>query len=93
LPRAEPTLSAASVAVEHGHDQAQRLGLGEDDRRQPGPTAQPVSAARAAGRIHRNAGLAEDPDIAAGRPLGDAEPLRKLIGGRAGTVLEDLEGT
>ena len=60
------------LAVEHRHDQAESLGLGEDDRRQPRPAAEPVPAIGAPDRVHRDAGLAEDRDVAARGPFGDA---------------------
>jgi hypothetical protein len=46
----------------------------------------------AAGRLDPDAGLAKDPDVAAGGTFGDAEALGELIGRRAGPVLQDLEG-
>jgi hypothetical protein len=55
------------------------------------PRRQPVTAVRAARRLDRNAGLAEDPDVAAGRPLRDAEPFGELVGRRAGAALQDLQ--
>ena len=57
----------------------------------PRPATQPVTTVRAAGRLDRNAGFAEDADVAAGRPLGDAEPLGELIGRRARAGLQDLQ--
>ena len=36
--------SGGRLAVEHRHHQTKRLGLGEDDRRQPRPAAEPVPA-------------------------------------------------
>ena len=80
------------LAVEHRHDQPQRLGLGEDDRRQPRPAPEPVSAVGASGRLDGDARLAEDPDVAARGPLRDAQPLGELVGRRARAGLEDLEG-
>lgn len=60
------------LAVEHRHDQAKGLGLGEDDRRKPRPPPEPVPAVGAPGRLHRDAGLAEDRDVAARGAFGDA---------------------
>ena len=97
FPRAAPTRSPASVAaglaVEHRHDQAKRLGLGEDDRRQPRPAPKPVPPMGAAGRLDGDAGFAEDPDVTARGPLGDTQPSGQFAGCRAGAALKDLEST
>ena len=55
------------VAVEHRHDQGQRLGRLEHQRRQPQPAADAVAAVGAAFGLQRYAGLAQDRDVAAGR--------------------------
>ena len=81
------------LAVEHGHGQTKRLGLREDDRRQPHPAAEPVPAIRAAGRLDGDARLAKDRHVPTRRPLGDSQPLGEFVGCRAGAALQDFEGT
>jgi hypothetical protein len=62
----------------------QRRGLlGEHDRWQPGSTTEPVAAVASPGGLDGNAGLAQDRDVSAGRPLGDAEPLGDVPRGHA----------
>jgi hypothetical protein len=39
------------VAVEHSHDQAERLGGAEEQRRQPDASADPVAAVAPASRL------------------------------------------
>ena len=50
----------AAARLQHRHRQAERLGGGEHQRRQPQPAADPVAAVRAADRLDRDAGLAQD---------------------------------
>ena len=80
------------VAVEHGHDQGQRLGRLEHQRRQPQPAAHAVPAVGAALGLQGYAGLAQDRDVAPGRAFGDAEPLGEASRGDAGGALDELEG-
>ena len=80
------------VAVEHGHDQAERLGGAEHQRRQPQAAADPVAAVRPADRLDRDAGLAQDGDVAAGGPLRDAELVGEPVRGDARAALHQLEG-
>jgi len=80
------------AAVEHGHDQAKGLGRGEHQRRQPDAAASPVAAVGPPGGLHRDAGLAQDRDVAARGALGHAELRRELAGGDAGLALQQLEG-
>ena len=80
------------VAVEHGHHQPERLGRGEHQRRQPDAATDPVAAVPAADRLDRDAGLAQDADVAAGGPLGDAELVGEPVGGDARAALHQLQG-
>ncbi len=80
------------VAVEHGHDQGQRLGRLEHQRGQPQPAPHAVAAVGAALGLQGYAGLAQDRDVAPGRALGDPEPLGQACRGDAGTALDELEG-
>ena len=80
------------MAVEHGHDQAESLGGGEHQRRQPQAAADPVAAVGPADRLDRDAGLAQDADVPAGGPLGDAELAGEPVGGDARAALDQLEG-
>ena len=79
------------VAVEHGHDQAQRFGLGEHDGRQLRASPEAIAAVAAAYRLDRHAGLAKDGDVPPRRPRGDAERASDLLGRRLTTELQDLE--
>ena len=79
------------LGVERRHHQAERLGRGEDQRRQPQPAPQPVAAVGTARRLHRDVGLAQDRDVAPRGPLGDAEALGELGGGDPGAALEDVQ--
>ncbi len=79
-------------AVEDRHHEAERLGGAEHQGRQPHPAAEPVAAVGPAHRLDRDAGLAQDRDVAAGGPVGDAESLGELVGGAARSVLQDLQG-
>src|SRR5690348_10441563 len=80
------------AAVEHGHDQAKRLGGGEHQRRQPDAAANPVAAVGSPGRVHGDAGLAQDRDVAARGPFGHLQLCRELAAGDAGLGLQQLEG-
>jgi hypothetical protein len=80
------------VAVEHGHDQAQGLGGGEHQRRDPHTAPEAVAAVRASHRLDRDAGLAEDADVPPGGALGDAQLVAEPVGGDAGAALHQLEG-
>src|ERR1700753_401180 len=61
-------------------------------RRHPQPAANRVASVRSPGRIHRDAGLAQDRDVAARGPLGHLQLRRELAAGDAGLVLQQLEG-
>ena len=80
------------VAVEHGHDQAEGLGGAEHQRRQPQATADAVAAVGPTDGLDRDAGLAEDADVAPGGPLRDAELVGEPVGGDAGAALDQFEG-
>jgi hypothetical protein len=80
------------AAVEHGHDQAKRLGGAEHQRRQPEATADSVAAVGPPGRLHGDIGLAQDRDVAARGAFSHAELCRKLGGGHARLGLQQLEG-
>ncbi len=80
-----------AVRVQRGHHQAERLVGAEHQRRQPQPAADPVAAVGAAHGLDRDVGLAQDRDVAAGRPLGDPEGGAELGGGDAGPGLQHLE--
>ena len=83
LPRALPTGSVGSPASWWPSSTAitrpSASAGAEHQRRQPDAAADPVTAVRPADRLDRDAGLAQDPDVAPGGPLGDAELV-----GRAG---------
>ena len=80
------------AAVEHGHDQAKRLGGAEHQRRQPDAPAEPVTAVGSPGGLHGDAGLAQDRDVAARGASGHAELRCELGGGDAGLGLQQFEG-
>ena len=80
------------MAVEHGHDQAESLGGGEHQRRKPQAAADSVATVRPACRFDREAGFAEDADVPAGGPLGDAELAGEPVRGNARAALDQLEG-
>jgi hypothetical protein len=80
------------AAIEHGHDQAKRLGGGEHQRRQPDAPAEPVAAVGPPARFDGDAGLAQDRDVAARGALGHVELRRELGAGDAGLGLQQLEG-
>jgi hypothetical protein len=80
------------MAVEHGHDQAESLGGGEHQRREPQAAADPVAAVGPADRFDRDAGLAQDADVPAGGPVRDAELAGQPAGGDARAALDQLEG-
>ena len=79
------------AAVQHGHDQAKRLGGGEQKRRQPQAAAQPVATVGSPVRFHRDARLAQDGHVAPGRSLGHVQLLRQPGPGDAGLSLQQLE--
>ena len=81
------------AAIEHGHDEAERLGGTEYQRRQPDATADPVAAVGPAGRLHGDAGLAQNRDVAACGPFGHVQLHRELAGGDAGLGLQQLKGS
>jgi hypothetical protein len=80
------------AAIEHGHDQAKRLGGAEHQRRQPDPAAEPVAPVGSPGRLHRDVGLPQDREVAARGPFGYAQLPCELAGGDAGLGLQQLEG-
>jgi hypothetical protein len=79
------------AAVKHRHDQAKGFGRGEHERRQPDPPAEAVAAVGPADGLHRDAGLAQDRDVAARRPLGHVQLRRQLITGDAGLGLQQFQ--
>src|SRR6266700_1168422 len=79
------------AAVEDGHDQAKRLGGGEDQRRQPDAAAEPVAAVGSPGGLHGDIGLAQARAVAARGPFGHIQLRRELGGGDAGLGLQQLQ--
>ena len=96
LPSALPTGSVGSlgvvVTVEHGHDQTEGLGGAEHQRRKAQAAAEPVAAVRSADGLDRDAGLAQDADVAPGGPLRDAELVGEPVRGDARAALDEFEG-
>lgn len=80
------------VSLEHGHDEAERLGGREHQRRESQASADAVAAVRAGDRLDGQVGLAEDGDVAAGGALGDAQVVAEPLRGDAGAVLDGFEG-
>ncbi len=80
------------VAVEHGHDQAERLGGGEHQRRKPETAAEAIAAVRPAHGLDRDARLAQDADVPPGGAVGDSELVGQPVRGDAGAALEQFEG-
>jgi len=76
------------AAVKHGHDQAERLGGAEHQRRQPDAPPDPVTAIGSAGRLHRDFGFTQDLDVAARGPFGHAKLGGELAAGDAGLGLQ-----
>ena len=81
----------SAVALEHRHDEAQCLGGGEHQRRQAQAPADAVATVRPRDRLDGQVRLAQDGDVAAGSPLGDAQVVTQPLGGDAGAVLDGLE--
>jgi hypothetical protein len=79
------------VAVEHGHDQAEGLGGAEHQRRQPQAAAEAVAAVGPADGFDRDLRLAQDADVAPGRPLRDAELAGQPVRGDAGAGLDQFQ--
>ena len=73
------TRPSASVGAEH-------------QRRQPQAAADAVAAVRPADGLDRDAGLAQDADVAPGGPLRDAELVGEPVRGDARAALDQLEG-
>ena len=80
------------AAVEHGHDQAKRLGGAEHQWRQPDAPAEPVAAIWSPGRLHGDVGLAQDRDVAARGSFGHVQLRRELAAGDARLGLQQLQG-
>jgi len=84
-------IRGSMAAIEHGHDQAQRFGGTEHQRRQPEAPADSVAAVAPPDRLHGDAGLAQDRDVAACGPFGNIQLHPELGGGDAGLGLQQLE--
>jgi hypothetical protein len=78
-------------ALQHGHHQPERLRGGEHQWRQPDPAADPVPAVLPPRRLHRDAGVAQVPDVPADGPVGHPQPVRELLAADAGRVLHHLQ--
>src|SRR5580704_9044260 len=79
------------MALEDGHDESQRLVLGEDDRRQPHAPTEPVAAVAAAGGLDGHSGFSQDRDVPPRRAACDAEAVSDLVRSRARLQLQDLQ--
>jgi hypothetical protein len=79
------------VAVEHRHDQRQRLGSREHERWWAQASADPVAAVRTAHRLDRDVRVAQGGDVPPRSPVRDAEPVGQPVGSDAGAGLDELE--
>jgi hypothetical protein len=79
------------VAIEHGHDQSDRLGGTEHQRRQPKTPADPVAAVTSADRLDRDTGLPKHADVAPGGPFGNPELVAEPVRRNAGAALNEFE--
>ena len=86
-PAAIPRRSAiASPSVDRG-----RLVVGQHQRRKARPGAKPVAAADPRLAVDRDADVVQRDRVAADRPLGDAEVLRRRAPVDDGPALKQLE--
>jgi hypothetical protein len=84
-------IAGVVVAIEHGHDQSDRLGGIEHQRRQPKTPADPVAAVTSADRLDRDTGLAKHADVAPGGPFGNPELVAEPVRRNAGAALNEFE--